>query len=91
MRAALLRHTNLSFGAAYARKVKCNKRISRIRRRCKLEWIVGDLYFYGKGTIWETRGPDAAFWNYSYKVTRFNEYCAIVLEGEDCTKKYVVR
>ena len=50
----------------------------------------GPLFLW-EGHDPETRGPDAAFWNYSYKVTRFNEYCAIVLEGEDCTKKYVVR
>lgn len=91
MRTGLLRHPNLSFRAGYARRVSCNKRISDIRLKCKMSWFVGDLSFWGKGTIWLTLPEHRPYWNYSYRITRLNEYCAIVEEGNDCTRTFTVR
>lgn len=90
MRTALLRHPNLSFQSAYARKVRCNKRRSAIRLKCKMNWVIGDLSFRGKGTIWVTFPGHRPFWNYSYQVIGTNEYCAIT-GGEGCARTYVVR
>jgi hypothetical protein len=90
METALLRHPSLNFGSAGGQVVKCNKRISDIRVRCRMSWFLGDLSYSGRGTIWITFPEGRPFWNYSYRVVRFNEYCA-VLEGPDCTKTYVVR
>lgn len=91
MREGLTRHQNLSFEAGYARHVTCNKRISPTRVRCRMSWIVGDVSFSGKGMIWITFPEHRPFWNYSYRIVRFNEYCAAVIEAPDCTKTYVVR
>jgi len=90
MREALSRHDNLYFYAGNARRVTCNKRISPIRVRCRMSWFVGDLSFSGKGTIWITFPEHRPFWNYSFRIVRFNEYCAAI-EAPDCTKTYVVR
>ena len=91
MREALSRHDKLLFYVGNARRVTCNKRISAIRVRCRMSWFVGDLSFSGKGTIWITFPEHRPFWNYSFRIVRFNEYCAAVIEAPDCTKTYVVR
>lgn len=80
MRTALNRRFG-SYGAGYARRVKCNKRISRNRVRCGMSWIVGDIAFFGKGQIWLTYPHHIAYWNYAWRITEFNEYCAIVEHG----------
>lgn len=90
MEEALSRKPALNFGVADGVNVRCNKRISDIRVRCRMSWFVGDLSYSGKGTIWITFPGGRPFWNYSYRIERFNEYCA-VLEAPDCTKTYVVR
>jgi hypothetical protein len=90
MEEALSRKPALNFGVADGVRVRCNKRISDIRVRCRMSWFVGDLSYSGKGTIWITFPGGRPFWNYSYRIERFNEYCA-VLEAPDCTKTYVVR
>ena len=90
MRTALLRHPNLAFRAGYARRVKCNRRISDIRLKCKMSWIVGDSVFWGRGTIWLTFPEHRPFWNYSYRIKQLDEYCAIVEERDNCTRTYVV-
>lgn len=91
MREALLRRPNLSFQAGYARRVKCNKRINDIRLKCKMQWVVGDLSFWGHGTIWLTFPGHQPFWNFSYRIIRLNEYCAAVVEGDDCTRVFVAK
>ena len=87
MRAALSRRPALNFRMAYARRVRCNKRLSRTRLRCRMSWVVGDLSFSGRGMIWVTR---STYWNYAYRVARLNEYC-VVTGGDGCTKRYVAR
>lgn len=91
MRTALLRHPNISFQAGYSRRVECNKRASDIHLKCRMSWIVGDSLYWGKGTIWLTFPEHRPLWNYSYRMTRLNEYCAIVEERDHCTRVFVVR
>lgn len=91
MRNALLRRGALSFRAGYARRVVCSKRLAVDRVRCKMSWIVGDLSFSGRGSIWVTYPEGRNFWNFSYRIVRLNEYCAAVIEGDDCTKTIVAR
>lgn len=90
MRDALSRRRAFAFSAGGARRVKCNVRVSRDRLKCRMSWFVGDLVFWGRGTIWITYPQGEAYWNFSYRVVRFNEYCAVV-GGTDCTKVYVTR
>ena len=80
MRTALNRRFD-SYAAGYARRVKCNKRVSFNRVRCEMSWIVGDIVFFGKGQIWLTYPRHIAYWNYAWRITEFNEYCAIVEHG----------
>jgi hypothetical protein len=88
---ALLRHPGLSFGPAYARRVRCNKRLSRDHLRCKMSWIVGDSSYRGAGAIWITYEQGGPHWNYSYRIKRLDEYCAFVEHRNHCTRTFVVR
>jgi hypothetical protein len=90
MRTALSRDSRLGFSAGYSRRVRCNKRVSRIRLRCKISWIVGDLSMHGSGMIWITFQGGEPHWNYAYRVVRFNEYCAAT-GGSDCSDVIRVR
>jgi hypothetical protein len=87
MRKALGKRPALSFKAAYARKIQCGKPLGQGGRRCRMSWIVGDLSYSGRGrirlSVSQQRGVR---WHFSYKVLRFNEYCAAVIEGDDCTR-----
>jgi hypothetical protein len=91
MRNALLRRPALSFQAGYARRVICGKRLAVDRVKCTMSWFVGDLSFSGRGSIWITYPEGRNAGNFSYRVVRFNEYCAAVVEGDNCTKTIVVR
>lgn len=90
MRNALARRPGLSFEAGYARRVKCNKRISSIRVRCKMGWSVGDLSFEGRGLIWLTYERGGAHWNYAYRIRKRNHYC-LATGGSDCDEAIIVR
>lgn len=87
MRAALGKRPALSFKAAYARRIRCGKPLGHGGRRCLMSWIVGDLSYSGRGrirlSVSQRRGVR---WHFSYRVLRFNEYCAAVIEGDDCTR-----
>ena len=91
MRKALGRDSRLGFQAGYARRVKCNHRVKADRLRCTMSWIEGDIGFVGRGMIWVTYQHHVESWNYSYRVVRVNEYCAIVEERDNCTKVITVR
>jgi hypothetical protein len=91
MRNALLRRPALSFQAGYARHVVCGKRLAPDQVKCAMSWFVGDLAFSGRGSVWMTYPEGRNFWNFSYRVVRFDEYCAAVIEGNDCTKTIVAR
>jgi len=86
MRRALGRRPALSFDAAYGRRIRCGRRNGERRRRCTMSWIVGDLFFSGRGRVRLTVNRRGVRWHFSYRIVRFNEYCAVVVEGDDCTK-----
>jgi hypothetical protein len=90
MRNALSRRPAFAFSAAGGRKIRCNHRVARDRVKCRMSWFVGDLVYWGRGVIWVTYPRHEPYWNFSYRITRFNEYCAVV-GGDNCTKTYVKR
>src|SRR3954447_12801286 len=63
MREGLLRHPEIAFQAAAIRRVRCNHRLSDIRLSCRMGWVVGDVVFFGHGTVWLTFPHDQPFWN----------------------------
>jgi hypothetical protein len=93
MREGILRHPSVGFQAGYARRVRCNKRISDIRLKCRMIWFVSDTVFYGRGTIWLTFPEHRAYWNYAYRIVGLNEYCALVEHRprRECVHVYVAR
>ena len=90
MRDALARKPSLAFDGGYNRKVKCNKRISRIRVRCRMSWIFGDVSVSGKGVIWFTYRGGQTYWNYAYRVRKTNHYCQAT-GGSNCVETITVR
>jgi hypothetical protein len=90
MRDALARKRALSFDGGYNRKVKCNKRVSRIRVRCRMSWNFGDISVAGKGVIWFTYEGGQTYWNYAYRVRKTNHYCQAT-GGGNCVETIVVR
>ena len=89
MRNALARKPSLSFAGGYNRKVRCNKRVSRIRVRCGMSWNYGDITVSGKGQIWFTYERSSTYWNYAYRVRKTNHYCQAT-GGSDCVETIVV-
>jgi hypothetical protein len=89
MRSALSKRPALAFGSGFARKVRCRKQFGQRGRRCTMSWVAGDLVFWGRGrirlSVSQRRGVR---WHFSYRVLRFNEYCAAVIEGDDCTRVF---
>ena len=86
MRKALARRPTLSFEAGYARRVKCNKRISPIRVRCKMSWNVGDLSFEGTGLIWLTYEQAGTYWNYAYRIRKRTSHITVVVSSKEGTR-----
>jgi hypothetical protein len=54
----------------------------------RVSWVIGDLSFRGRVTIWYERDDGDVWWNYSYRITRTNEYCKAT-RGRRCTHTYV--
>lgn len=77
--ASLMRHalegSRFAFEAGYARQVRCNHRLSRVRRRCRISWIVGDIYVSGRGVVWISPERGIAGAGYSYRLAALNAYC----------------
>lgn len=86
---ALGKRPALAFEAGRARRIICRKRLGEGGRRCIMSWVAGDLAFSGRGLIRlsVSRGRGVR-WHFSYRVLRFNEYCAAVIEGDDCTRVF---
>ena len=55
-----------------------------------MSWVIGDLSYRGKVTIWFSREGDDYAWNYAYAVKRTNEYC-VATGGRNCTRTFRVR
>jgi len=90
MRTALSRDARVSNFNGYNRRVRCNNRLSRIRIRCKMSWVIGDTSYRGTGMIWLTFQEHRRHWNFAYRVARVNEYC-LATGGTKCTDVVVVR
>lgn len=55
--------------------IKCRQRISRTKIRCSVSWFQGDFLFNGHTTIWYLWHGSKPYWNYSYTITRVDDYC----------------
>jgi hypothetical protein len=89
---ALNRKFNAGAAAASGVSVRRCHRRSRTRVRCFAGWVTGDLDFYGPVTIWLSRRGFDVSWNYAYRITRLDEYCALVEHKpvRSCVKTFVV-
>jgi hypothetical protein len=68
-----------SWAVGLGKRVKCTQRVSRDRVHCqRIVWGIGDSVFFGSGTIWLTYEGSKTFWNDSYRITEYNEYCNVV-------------
>jgi hypothetical protein len=90
MRTVLAREPDFSFRHSYARKVACDKRISRVRVRCRMSWIFGDVEYSGRGLIWHVRSGGGTHWAYAYRVRKRNAYCQAT-GGSDCVEVITAR
>lgn len=90
MRDALARKPALAFEAGYARRVKCNERVSRIRVRCRMSWTYGDISVSGRGQIWLTYEGGDTYWNFAYRMQKRNHYCEAT-GGSNCVETITVR
>jgi hypothetical protein len=63
----------------YNRKVSCRRR-SRIRQRCHVSVVVGDVLLWGKVTIYPRRERTWEVPYYRATVRIYNEYCHVVNE-----------
>jgi hypothetical protein len=74
--------------AGYNRKVMCQRR-SRIRQRCKVSVVVGDVLLWGKVTIYPKRERTWEMPYYRASIRTYNEYCHIVNERplSECVTK----
>jgi hypothetical protein len=83
----LMRHalitSDFGFEAGYKREVRCPTRLSKIRRRCRISWIAGDLYISGRGMVWISPRRGVETWRFSYRLTALNAYC-VSAGGTDC-------
>jgi hypothetical protein len=92
---ALKRRFGTAYSHGYGHRIQCRRRLSPTRISCrKISWIIGDGVYFGRSTIWLTKDRfERVHWNYAYRIKRFDEYCALVLEKprSKCIKTYVVR
>jgi hypothetical protein len=87
-RVALAREFKNAYRHSYAKRIAGCTRLSRLRIRCGVSWVIGDLNYRGKGMIWLTReDDDSTAWNYAWTIRRVNEYCRST-GGRRCTKTY---
>lgn len=60
--------------------VRCNKRVSRVRLRCKVKWWIGDSSAKGKVTVWYRWHRGDVWWYTRGKVKQLDEYCFYALD-----------
>lgn len=72
----------------YGEPIKCH-RIGYAKSKCKMSWVVGDVGFTGKGSIWVHGTEGGARWYYRFTIYRVNEYCASVEHGsyDECVER----
>jgi hypothetical protein len=65
--------------------IRCNKRVSRVRLRCKVKWWVGDSSAKGKVTVWYRWKRGDVWWYSRGKVKLLDTYCALDKPKSQCT------
>jgi hypothetical protein len=70
-----------AYKGGYARKHSCWK-VTRLKGRCKVSWVVGDLSYKGRMTLWVVSGDRV---KYRYRIRQRNHYC-IAVGGEKCSR-----
>jgi hypothetical protein len=78
----LHRHFKGTWDYGYAQRVRCGARLTPNKRRCRVEWIIGDLSFRGTVTI---RDPGGQTIYYGFVIRKINHYC-LATEGSDCVQ-----
>lgn len=68
------------FGYANGKLVRCNKRVSRVRIRCKVKWWIGDASAKGWVTVWYRWKHDDVWWFSHGRVKILDTYCLGVLD-----------
>lgn len=53
-----------------------------------MSWTEGDFSFVGGGMIWLIYLDHRETWNYSYRILRVDESCAVAEEPHHCTKVF---
>ncbi len=90
LRVALGREFGGQFKSHASYSPGCRRR-SASRFRCAVRWATGDFDFAGTAQIWTSVNSGQAIWNYSWHITRTDDYCAQVEHETHCTRTYVVR
>jgi hypothetical protein len=75
-----LRHKFSYYPNAYGKKVRCNKRVSRVRLRCKVKFVIGDTYVHGHVTAYYRFHRGDVWWFTKGRVKVVDEYC---IYGQD--------
>ena len=79
-----------NYRAGYGKRIWGCGRASSVRVRCRTSWVVGDLSWTGRVTIWNSREGEEVFWNHAYVIKRTDEYCKAVRKRRNCSKVYRV-
>jgi hypothetical protein len=91
VKTTLKRRFNDAYRHGYSKRIAGVRRLSRTKIRfADVSWVIGDLSYRGRVTIWNGRNGTEIWWNYAYRITRTNEHCRATA-GRHCTKTYVVR
>lgn len=68
------------FSFSSGKLVRCNKRVSRIRLRCKVKWWAVDSSAKGWVTVWYRWKHGDVWWYTGGKVEVLDEYCLYELD-----------
>ena len=89
-RTALAHRFKSSYRHGYAKRTSGSRRISRTKVWFRtVSWVIGDISYRGRATIWYAWSGRRISWNYAYRIKRTNEYCKATRRLR-CTKTYVV-
>jgi hypothetical protein len=66
-----------AWAGGYGHKVSC-RRATRIKQRCRVSWVAGDVVFYGRVTIYRERQQQWSAVMYRFSIAQYSEYCHLV-------------
>jgi hypothetical protein len=67
----------------------CRHRVSRIRIKCRVDWLDDPVTLGGRIYIWFSREGDHIIWNYAWRIKHTNQACLDAGQA-NCTGYYVV-